>query len=69
VSTSFIETEALLLAMVDSEADSGAYEVDEYLDREFLEGELRKLAYAAEVLSDRAWKALQRKRAAGGSGR
>lgn len=56
------ETEALLIAMRDSDADSGIYEVDEYLDREFLAGELRRLAWAAELLADRARKAAQRKR-------
>lgn len=63
--TKFVETEALLIAIEDSEADSGAYAVDAYLDdaEHFTERELRVLCVAADVLSDRAWKAYQRRRA------
>lgn len=61
--TPLTETEALLLAIEDSEADSGNHEpLDEYLMENLMESEVWKLAEAADVLSDRAWTALQRKR-------
>lgn len=52
--TQFIETEALLIAFRDAEADSGTYSVDAYLGREFLDGELRAVKEAAWVLFVRA---------------
>jgi hypothetical protein len=53
--TPYTETEALLLALNDAEADSGSTELlDEYLRREFLPGELRKLERGADLLSYRA---------------
>lgn len=59
----FIETEALLLALEDAEADSGNHEpLDEYLESEFLPGELAKLEQAADLLSYRAGKVKTRKR-------
>lgn len=61
--TPYLETEALLMAIEDFEIDSGIYTVDEYLDMRFTEHELRKLAFGAATLADRAWEVLQRKRA------
>lgn len=60
----FLEDKALRLAYEDSEADSGNHEpLDAFLDEKFTEREVGKLAEAADVLADRAWKSLQRKRA------
>jgi hypothetical protein len=47
------ETEALLIAAEDAEADTGAYAVDEYLRVHFLPAELVQLGAAATVLAER----------------
>lgn len=51
--THYTETEALLIAAEDAEADSGAYAVDEYLRVHFLPKELEQLEAAARVLAYR----------------
>jgi hypothetical protein len=65
VTSMFIETKALLLALEDADVYSPDNHdpLDDYLREQFLEGELRKLAEAADLLSRRAWRALQQKRA------
>jgi hypothetical protein len=51
--TQFIETEALLRAMQDAEADSGNYDATlTYLREQFLPGELRKFEDAVDVLAE-----------------
>lgn len=61
--TLYTETEALLRAMQDAETDSGNTDAtDEYLRENFLPGELRKLALAAELLSERAFVIRREKR-------
>jgi hypothetical protein len=52
--TPYTETEALLLAQEDSEADSGNTDLtDAYLRENFLPGELQRLAWAADLLANR----------------
>jgi len=54
--TPYTETEALLLAMDDLEADSGNHKpLDRYIVENFLPGERRRLASAARLLEERAW--------------
>jgi len=61
--TPYSETEALLKAMADAEADSGNTDLlDEYLRSEFLPGELYKLYEAAELLAKRAYDIYREKR-------
>lgn len=52
--TAYTETEALLIAQEDVEADSGnSEETDAYLRENFTAGELQRLAWTAEHLAER----------------
>lgn len=63
--TQFTETEALLIAMQDAEADSGNTDaLDSYLRQNFLPGELLSLAAAAGLLYDQALEIRRELRAA-----
>ncbi len=62
----FVEQEAILIALEDAEVDSGVFLVDEFLQSEhFTERSVRKLAEAAELLAERSWREVQRRRGEG----
>lgn len=62
--TDYIETEALLRAMADAEADSGNVDTTvDYLVETFLPGELRHLRKAAGLLYDACTEARKRQAA------
>lgn len=63
--TPYCETEALLLALADADADSGnTDELDAYLRAEFLPNELARLEHGADLLSARVTVILREQRRA-----
>lgn len=56
MATEWTETEALILAMEDYDADSGNHEpLDRYIVENLLPGERKKLSFAAGLLEERCW--------------